>query len=161
MIVRSQIQKESHGFGTFIATRIAEIQTLTSTDEWWWIASDNNVADLATRPQHPSNLGSDSLWQMGPKYLTLPVDQWLVGQPCIQELPDRNCISLACEISIDHVQKTPILDIERFSSYEKMIQTTAVILSLCKQKTFKGILHSLTPSDLKEAESYWIKIVQR
>ena len=32
MIVRSQIQKESHGFGTFVATKIAEIQTLTKTD---------------------------------------------------------------------------------------------------------------------------------
>ena len=91
MILRSQIQKESHGFGTFVATRIAEIQTLTKTDEWWWTGSIDNAADFATRPQHPSELGTDSLWQTGPKYLSLSKEQWPISQPCVQELPDRSC----------------------------------------------------------------------
>ena len=37
-IVRSQIQKESYGFGTFTATKIAEIQSKSDPDEWYWIA---------------------------------------------------------------------------------------------------------------------------
>ncbi|XP_037773183.1 uncharacterized protein LOC119568818 [Penaeus monodon] len=127
MIVRSQIQKESHGFGTFVATRVAEIQTLTNTDEWWWVASDGNVADFATRLQHPSSLGVDSLWQMGRKYLTLPISQWPISQPCMQELPDRTCISFTCNLGINCVQSRPIIDIERFSSYEKLIKTTATL----------------------------------
>ncbi|XP_063596234.1 uncharacterized protein LOC134773087 [Penaeus indicus] len=35
-IVRSQIQKESHGFNTFVAVRIAEIQIKTDLKEWWY-----------------------------------------------------------------------------------------------------------------------------
>ena len=34
-IVRAQIQKESYGFGTFVATRVAEIQSMTDPNEWW------------------------------------------------------------------------------------------------------------------------------
>ncbi|KAK3881885.1 hypothetical protein Pcinc_013710 [Petrolisthes cinctipes] len=161
MIVRSQIQKESHGFGTFVATRIVEIQALTNTDEWWWTTSTDNAADFATRPQHPSKMGSDSLWQTGPKYLTLSKEQWPISQPCIQELPDRSCITLTCDVKINHGQEASIIDIKCFSSYERMINTTAMILLLCKQKSFKGLLHNLTSADLKQAENYWIKIVQR
>ncbi|XP_037773228.1 uncharacterized protein LOC119568898 [Penaeus monodon] len=36
-IIRSQIQKESHGFNTFVAVRIAEIQIKTDPKEWWWV----------------------------------------------------------------------------------------------------------------------------
>lgn len=160
LIVRSQIQKESHGFGTFVGTRIAEIQTLTDTNEWWWVASDDNAADYATRPQHPSNLGSDSAWQKGPEYLTLPVDQWPISQPCVKELPNRKSILLSCNIGVDQINKTPIIDIHRFSCFERMIKTTAIILNICKQRTFRGSLQNLTSDDLKEAERYWIKIVQ-
>ncbi|XP_071530460.1 uncharacterized protein [Panulirus ornatus] len=46
MIVRSQIQNESHGFGAFVGTRIAEIQTHTNTNDWWWVAT----AMLRTTP---------------------------------------------------------------------------------------------------------------
>lgn len=35
MIVRAQIQRESYGFGTFVATRVAEIQSITDPTEWW------------------------------------------------------------------------------------------------------------------------------
>ena len=34
-IVRAQIQKDSYGFATFVATRIGEIQSLTEPSEWW------------------------------------------------------------------------------------------------------------------------------
>ena len=34
-IVRAQIQKESYGFGTFVATQVAEIQAKSDPSEWW------------------------------------------------------------------------------------------------------------------------------
>ena len=70
-------------------------------------------------------------------------------------------VTLACDVKINQGQETPIIDIKRFSSYEKLITTTAMILFLCKQKSFKGTLHNRTSSDLKEAENYWIKIVKK
>ncbi|XP_069993225.1 uncharacterized protein [Penaeus vannamei] len=61
--VRAQIQKESHGFRTFIATRIAEVQSKSNPSEWWWVASDHNPADLLTRPNNPSDIKISSLWK--------------------------------------------------------------------------------------------------
>ncbi|XP_068237049.1 uncharacterized protein [Palaemon carinicauda] len=52
-IVRSQIQKKSHGFNTFVAVRIAEIQIKTDSREWWWVNSIQNVADMTSKPCSP------------------------------------------------------------------------------------------------------------
>lgn len=147
-IVRAQIQKESHGFGTFVATRIAEIQTHTDTSEWWWVPSDVNAADYATRPQHPLSLGSDSVWQNGPEYLTLPVEEWPISQPCVQRLPDRKGTPLSCKVEINQTTNQFLIDIRNFSSYEKMVKTTAIVLSICKRKTFNNILQNITPENL-------------
>ena len=159
MIVRSQIQNESHGFGAFVGTRVAEIQTTTNTNEWWWVATDGNAADYATRPQHPTQMGSESVWQRGPKYLTLPIDQWPIKQPCIKELPDKNSVSLQYNINIIQTV-TPVMDIDRVSCYKRMIKTTAIIICISKKKTFKGILNTLTSDDMKEAEMYWVRMAQ-
>ena len=123
------------------------------------MATDGNAADYATRPQHPLNIGSGSVWSSGPKYLTFPIDQWAIDQPCIKELPDRNRVSIQCNFHIKQ-NATPMMDIGKFSCYKKMIKTTAIILSISRRRTFRGILHALTSDNLKEAERYWVKMVQ-
>lgn len=72
-----------------------------------------------------------------------------------------SCITITCNVEVNYGQEIPIIDIKCFSSYERMIHTTAMILLLCKQKSFKGTLHNLTSADVEQAENYWIKIVQR
>lgn len=69
MIVKAQIQRESYGFGTFIATRVAEIQDRTKKGEWWWISGESNPADLTTRATNTKNLQTDGMWQTGPDFL--------------------------------------------------------------------------------------------
>ncbi|XP_068222095.1 uncharacterized protein [Palaemon carinicauda] len=61
-IVRAQIQKESYGFGTFTAPKIAEVQSKTDVGEWSWVSGDNNPADLTTKPAKPIDLGQESIW---------------------------------------------------------------------------------------------------
>ena len=73
MIVRWQVTKESYGFKTFVATRVGEIQNKTDPEEWWWIESKSNAADFVTRVTQPSELGPDSIWQKGPKFLSQPI----------------------------------------------------------------------------------------
>ena len=65
-IVKAMISKESYGFNTFAATRIGEIQTSTTEDEWSWVESKDNIADIISRGATVSDLGNDSQWQNGP-----------------------------------------------------------------------------------------------
>ena len=88
-IVRAQIQKESFGFGTITATKIAEIQSKTNPEEWWWISREDNPADMSTKPSKPVDLGVGSNWQMGPTFLSLPISEWPIRKDPVCELPDR------------------------------------------------------------------------
>lgn len=74
--VLGAIQRDSYGYQTFFANRVGEIQKTTSPDEWWWIQGDLNVADIITRGAAPEDLKEDSVWQNGPDFLKLPVEEW-------------------------------------------------------------------------------------
>ena len=56
-IVRDQIQKDSYKFKSYVGTRIAEIQSKSNSSEWWWIRSENNPADMLTRPVGIQQMG--------------------------------------------------------------------------------------------------------
>ena len=61
-IVHGMVQKESYGFNTFAATRIGEIQEGTDPQDWYWVESDNNIADWITRGKRPNDIDADSDW---------------------------------------------------------------------------------------------------
>ena len=61
IIVKSQIQRESYGFGTFVATRVAEMQQKSEASQRWWINDRNNPADMVTRLNKPEDLGIGSV----------------------------------------------------------------------------------------------------
>lgn len=118
------------------------------------------VARNLTNEEIEKYQGPTSVWQKGPKYLTLPVDQWPIRQPHMQKLPDRNSTSFSCKVENNQPTDSFLVDIGSFSSYEKLIKTTAIVLSICKKKTFNSILQGITSENLKKAEHYWVKIVQ-
>ena len=64
------IQKESHGFNTFVAVRVGEIQDHTNRQNWYWIDRKLNIADWITRGKHPDELGPGSIWQMAQNFLS-------------------------------------------------------------------------------------------
>ncbi|XP_068233584.1 uncharacterized protein [Palaemon carinicauda] len=156
-IVRAQIQKESYGFGTFVATRIAEVQSKSDPNEWWWIASGLNPADLLTRPQDPLNVAVVYPWKYGPEFMALPLEVWPISQSVNCELPDRIHVNLA-QYS---VHEETIIDASKFNNYMMLIAVTARIFNIVKVKSFKGVLKKLKPRSLKEAERFWIMQAQK
>ncbi|XP_068246822.1 uncharacterized protein [Palaemon carinicauda] len=156
-IVRAQIQKESYGFGTFVATRIAEVQSKSDPNEWWWIASGLNPADLLTRPQDPLNVAVVYSWKYGPEFMALPLEVWPISQSVNCELPDRIHVNLA-QYS---VHEETIIDASKFNNYNMLIAVTARIFNIVKVKSFKGVLKKLEPRSLKEAERFWIMQAQK
>ena len=92
-IVRAMINKDSYGFNTFVATRIGEIQTSTKPNEWYWIESKYNIADIISRGEVVSNIKVDSKWHRGPAFSRLPVEQWPIRHDynLHDELPENPC----------------------------------------------------------------------
>lgn len=76
--VLGAIQRNSYGYQTFFANRVGEIQKSGSTEEWWWIPGEWNIADIITRGATPNDLKELSEWQDGPSFLRRPVEEWPV-----------------------------------------------------------------------------------
>ncbi|XP_068209204.1 uncharacterized protein [Palaemon carinicauda] len=112
-IVRAQIQKESYDFGTFTATKIAEIQSKTDVGEWSRVSGDNNPADLITKPAKPIDLGQESMWQMGPAFLTLPISKWPIRKDHIGDLPDKGIFQTP---NIDEISQAEMLWVREIQS---------------------------------------------
>ncbi|GFT26577.1 integrase catalytic domain-containing protein [Trichonephila clavipes] len=69
MIVLSWIRKESYQLKTFVANRIATIQEMTSSEQWRYVATEDNPADFVSRGMDSLKLKTYELWWNGPKFL--------------------------------------------------------------------------------------------
>ena len=78
-VVRSMIQKQSHGFNTFVAVRIGEIQEFTDPKEWYWVESEANIADWISRGKKACEIDEESDWQVGPKFLRDEENKWPIN----------------------------------------------------------------------------------
>ena len=161
-IVRAQIQKQSYGFPTFVATKIAEIQTLTDPEEWWWVPSRCNSADFITRSCNYQEITSKSMWQQGPEFLALPIEMWPISKSCDSELSDRVTVFIQCNANIcDNDTFVSIIYLSRFSSYIKLLRNVARVISSAKRRSFKEIGKEPTADFIQQAEHFMIKSVQK
>ena len=162
-IVHAMIKKESYGFNTFVALRVGEIQHSSEAIDWYWVESSQNIADWVTRAStSPTDMGEGSKWQAGPTFLSLPVEQWPVVRDASEvDIPELRKTVMLAKGKIENSLASRI-DINRFSCYQRLINTTARILRLFKR--FKGDNKQtsvLRISDIEEAETFWIHEAQR
>ena len=83
-ITLGYIQSETRRFTKYIERRAFGIRDLTCAEDWYYVATDNNPADLATRPVNPQQL-ADSIWFSGPRFLL--DGGWLDNRPA-KKLPE-------------------------------------------------------------------------
>ena len=157
-IVRAMIQKESYGFKTFVGVRIGEIQDLTEKEDWHWIEGVQNIADIISRGAAAKDLGENSVWQTGPEFLKLPEEEWPIKQSYSgQILPEAIVMAAAIEVE---PSVASMIDIERFSSYDKLIRVTARISSISSKhgkRSLRNIFLNPQREELHNSENAWIK----
>ena len=59
---------------------MGEIQLKINVKDWFYIPSEENVADCLTKGLAPSKLISGSAWQDGPGWLGQPKSDWPIQQ---------------------------------------------------------------------------------
>ena len=157
-IARAMIQKESYGFKTFSGVRVGEIQSKTRKEDWFWVESALNIADIISRGANPEELGMNSEWQTGPKFLCDPEEEWPTKQTYSgTSLPDQ--IVMTVQILPTTPRISEILDLQQHSSYDQLIRITARVQSVFKMSPLKSLKNiSSIPSrqQFMEAEKSWI-----
>ena len=70
------LRNASRRFKPFVANRAAEIQSLSSSNQWRYVSTENNPADLETRGVTASGLAFSEIRWQGPKFLKKPESEW-------------------------------------------------------------------------------------
>ncbi|MCP3665603.1 MAG: hypothetical protein GY696_24410 [Gammaproteobacteria bacterium] len=71
-VALSQICSKSVMLNVFNSHRVGEIQSTTRLEDWRYVPGQENIADIATRPNcKPSDLAPGSAYQNGPRWLGL------------------------------------------------------------------------------------------
>nr|CAH7731762.1 unnamed protein product [Callosobruchus chinensis] len=154
------IHTEPHLLQTFVANRVAKIQSFTQSCIWNYVSSKENPADLASRGVAPEILVSSKMWWTGPEFLKLPQNTWPLTDFSIslQNLPE-----IKKNVNILHV--TPVDSFflfTKFSNLSKLIHVTAFCLRFTynlKNKLNKHV-GILTPHEIDRANVCLLKLSQ-
>ncbi|XP_033317809.1 uncharacterized protein LOC117215568 [Bombus bifarius] len=150
-IVLHWIRSSSHTLKTFVANRVAEIQTKTNTSDWRHVPPDDNPADLISRGQTPKEFLCPSIWKNDPRWLLQSENYWPVWSPTpVVDLPEqKKTICLRTNISDNTL-------LHRYSSWPRLIR----IVARCLRWRHKQHLSAhLTTDELTAAHNRLIKIL--
>lgn len=76
-VVLGMLQCESVTFKEWLANRISEIKKNTKIEDWYWLPTHENLADLGTRPTvEARDLDSNSFFQKGRPWMLQPESSW-------------------------------------------------------------------------------------
>jgi hypothetical protein len=117
-IVLNWLKNDNIKLPKFAVSPVEEILELTRQENWNYIESKNNVADIATKFKRFNFADINSMWFQGPIFLKMPQQHW----PKRTLKHDRNDASLVSNISqqlnpLLNVIKLPPIDCELMSDY--------------------------------------------
>ncbi|XP_055944621.1 uncharacterized protein LOC129975584 [Argiope bruennichi] len=165
MIVLSWIRKEPFLLKTFVANRVTQIQDLTYIEDWRYVPSNENPADLISRGLDPYKLHHCKLWFKGPSFLRS------------SEYPNRDILTRVitddfskefkpssdsnCFISDNNNFLHNVLKIS--NSYSKLIRIVSYVhrfIKNCRRKNDRSRGY-LSPDELRQAEFSLVSLAQQ
>ena len=134
--VKDMITKESSAFKEFVGTRSGEIRSKTNVNDWAWVQSKDNPADIGTHVVNPLSLHDKSTWQNGPDWLKLHYSSWPINYDYKEDMPTVELLPL-CQINRVRVTHHVgiVIDINKFNSSDKRLRITAIVQKVVTNQT--------------------------
>ena len=162
------IHGQSRQYKPFVSHRIAEIQEKSLPIQWRHVPGTLNPADLATRGCTVKELVQDSFWTQGPYFLYQSEEHWpntslssadSLSEDAQKDVGSKSFVAVA-SLDKTRVDKS-IMDCTRFSSWSRLVRTTAWILRIAKmaKSPNKSQLRKpyLTAVEVEEGKKFWIR----
>ncbi|XP_055645555.1 uncharacterized protein LOC129782211 [Toxorhynchites rutilus septentrionalis] len=162
MVVVYWLRAPPQTWKTFVANRVADIQTRTNGASWLHVPGMDNPADVVSRGLTVQQLLTCKIWMNGPNWLERGEENWpKLEIPRVTHADgetERKTTTLL-------LQNPPPLNplFTRSFSYNRLLRTTAYCLRFIRhmQKGPKQSTIILQPSELENARDCLVKIVQR
>jgi hypothetical protein len=133
MSVIRYIANETTRFHTFVANRISLIRDCTRTDQWRYVESKVNPADMASRGSSVDCLIEAGHWSQGPQFLWQPESTWPEQPDGIKMLPEsdpevKQPVHIGTATTVTETILPTYVLMQRCSNLTKLKRITAWIL---------------------------------
>lgn len=167
-VVLHWLRKQPCDMKTFVANRVASIQTTTEVSTWAHVVSADNPADLLSRGLAMCDFIHSDLWYHGPEWLTQPQAQWPESKLSLSQetanLIEAECKPMESLVVLRALKSTSESLIYKHGSWDKVMRITAYALRFianCRKKVECRVSGKmLTQADTQAAVDYWVRMVQ-
>lgn len=158
-ITLAWIKSSSGKWKTFVANRVSEIQDLTDIQDWHYVCSKENPADLLTRGIEAKGMLNNKLWWKGPDWLSNDDFKCkFISDINLTNIPEQRIV-VHTTINVNQNQEL----FTRFSSLHKLKRVVAYCLRFiqnCKVKCENRQVDELTVVELTNSTNKLVKIAQ-
>ena len=136
-VVLGYISNESRRFHVYVANRVQLIRSLSTPEQWRYVESEQNPADLATRGVPPDKL-MESTWLRGPGFLKKPESTPRADETFTLSVSDPEVRKgvLSTKVTMDKGGKEPDLwekRFQRFSSLRSLQRAVANLIVVARE----------------------------
>ena len=165
------IRGRGRQFRPFVANRIGEIQRQSSPEQWQYVESKENPADLCSRGLSAHSLMESQLWWNGPQFLLKAENDWPrtkieEGSEVKKEARKTFLIlQQQCFVSIP-ISKDPTwkLNPVNWSSWTRLTRVSCWVVRFitnCRARREDRTVGPLTPEEIQNIEVQVIRAAQR
>ena len=123
-IVLQFISNTHRRFSVYVSHRVAGIVSNSDIKEWHHFSGAMNVTDDCTRGIEIRDLTPECQWISGPKFLSLPSEQW----PSNEVVPEIDESELELKASVFTTSSTPVMNLvewEKYSCWRRLVRLYA------------------------------------
>jgi hypothetical protein len=156
-VVLGYVTNETRRFFMYVSNRVNRIRASSSPEQWSYVATDQNPADIATRHLSSTDL-PDSVYLSGPSFLLQNVYDNEQEYTCTLVNPstDKEVRPLVTTIKTDIPKDIGLSNrFSHFSLWNSLVRAITLL------KRVVLTLHDTSPPSRTEVERFIIKTVQR
>jgi hypothetical protein len=165
------IRSQSRQYKPFVANRIGMIHSVTAPEQWCYVPTNENPADMASRGSQIMKLSESEFWWTGPEFLKCSKENWpkkdfIKQSDGAQMELKRKSVPSDSELyqyySFNTVENDR-LDPKRYSSWTHLVRVFAWVnrfLDNCQLPMQERKRNSLLVQEIETAEHQIIKTTQ-
>lgn len=160
--VLAWIKAHPHHYNVFVANRVTEVQLLTDAKKWFFVPTDENPADCASRGIFPSELRHHNLWWNGPDWLSKPREYWPSYENNYETELEKRKITSCTHLTVHLKEEEYLVSVlKKHSSLSKLLWNTAYVTKFCSSKSkARKKIELPNAQDLKWSLIKWTSYVQ-
>ena len=147
-----------------VQNRIDIINKVVKADNWHYISSSDNPADIATRDCAPNSIVNNKLWWSGPEFLLRNKESWPEDK-FVSDATDELRIAAKSNVAVnvEFIDQTKqkmcaIININKYGSLTEVLNISFYVLkflNIIYEKTFKKSF--IKVDNIFDCELLWLK----